>query len=82
VPSAGGRGARKGITSEQAVSVLDQNNQQRRVTITTGQSDGTYTEVTGGDLKDGDRLIVAEVAKAGATSNGGTGTQGGRGPGF
>jgi HlyD family secretion protein len=43
VPSAGGRGARKGITSEQAVSVLDQNNQQRRVTITTGQSDGTYT---------------------------------------
>jgi HlyD family secretion protein len=82
VPSAGSRGARKGITSEQAVSVLDQNNQQRRVTITTGQSDGTYTEVTGGDLKDGDRLIVGEVAKAGATSSGGTGTQGGRGPGF
>jgi HlyD family secretion protein len=76
----------KGATTEQAVSVLDQNNKQRRVKIITGQSDGTYTEVTSGDLKDGDRVIVAAVAKAGATSGSAAGSKGGssggRGPGF
>ena len=65
--AAGGQGAGKAATPDQAVSVMDPNNKQRRVTITTGQSDGTYTEVTGGGLKDGDRVIVAELVKAGAT---------------
>lgn len=86
VAAAGAKGAGKGATAEQAVSVMDPNNKQRRVKITTGQSDGTYTEVTSGDLKDGDRVIVAAVAKAGATSGSAVGSQGGgtggRGPGF
>ena len=62
---------------------MDPNNKQKRVTITTGQSDGKFTEVTGGDLKDGDRVIVAELAKAGAASSSTAGSpRGGRGAGF
>jgi HlyD family secretion protein len=75
----GGKAAPPG----QAVSVIDPNNKQRRVTITTGQSDGTYTEVTGGDLKDGDRVIVAALVGAGAPSSSATGSpRGSKGTGF
>ena len=63
-PVAGGKGAGKAATTQQAVSVMDPNNKQRRVNITTGQSDGTYTEVTGGDLKDGDHVIIAEAGES------------------
>jgi HlyD family secretion protein len=81
--AAGGKGAGKTAMPEQAVSVMDSNNKQRRVKITTGQSDGTYTEVTSGDLKDGDRVIVAELVNAGASSSSGAGSQrGSRGAGF
>jgi hypothetical protein len=56
------------------------------VVVVTGESDGTYTEATQGDLKDGDRLIVAALTKTPPASGGGPGTQtgskGGRGPGF
>ena len=38
--------------------------------VTTGESDGTYTEVTEGSLKDGDRVIVAALAKAAPASGG------------
>ncbi|MGD0500617.1 MAG: efflux RND transporter periplasmic adaptor subunit [Bryobacteraceae bacterium] len=80
---AGGQGAGKAAAPEQAVSVMDPNNKQRRVTITTGQSDGTYTEVTSGDLKDGDRVIVAELVNAGAPSSSAAGSQrGSKGTGF
>jgi HlyD family secretion protein len=75
-PAAVGKGAAKAAPPEQAVSVMDPNNKQRRVTITTGQSDGTYTEVTGGGLKDGDRVIIAALAKAGATSSSAVGSKG------
>ena len=30
----------------------------------TGETDGTFTEVTGGALKEGDRVIVAALSKA------------------
>jgi HlyD family secretion protein len=77
------RGGKSSAAPQQAVSVMDLNNKQRRVTITTGQSDGTYTEVTGGDLKEGDRVIVAELVKAGvAAGSGAASPRGGRGPGF
>jgi HlyD family secretion protein len=80
---AGGKGAGKAAAPEQAVSVMGANNKQRRVKITTGQSDGTYTEVTGGDLKDGDRVIVAALVKAGgASSSGAASPSGSRGTGF
>jgi len=85
-PAGGGKGGTKGVAPQQAVWILDANNKPQRVVVTTGQSDGTYTEVTSGALKDGDRVIVAEVAKATATSGGSPvstgGSKGGRGPGF
>lgn len=71
---------RKVAAIEQAVWVLDAHNKPERVAVTTGVSDGTYTEVMSGALKDGDRLIVAAVAKAGSTPA--TPTPQGRGPGF
>lgn len=82
-PMAGGRGAGKSAAPQQAVSVMDPNTKQRRVTITTGPSDGTYTEVTSGGLKDGDRVIVAELVKAGAASSSATSSpRGSKGTGF
>ena len=84
-PAVGAKGGRKSSTPEQAVWVLDANNKQRRVTVTTGESDGTYTEVTSGKLNAGDRVILAALAK-GTTSAASPGPQstgkGGRGPGF
>jgi HlyD family secretion protein len=82
-PAAAPKGAGRGTTPAQAVSVMDSNNKPQRVKITTGQSDGTYTEATGGDLKDGDRVIIAELAKASATASSPAGSQrGSKGTGF
>jgi HlyD family secretion protein len=83
----GGKGAgRKGAAPARAVWILDANNKQQRIVVTTGESDGAYTEVVQGELKDGDRVIVAALAKAAAASGGSPGAQsggkGGRGPGF
>jgi multidrug efflux pump subunit AcrA (membrane-fusion protein) len=62
---------------------MDPNDNQRRVTIKTGQSDGTYTEVVSGALKDGDRVIVAELVTAGAApSSAVSSPRAGKGPGF
>ncbi len=61
----GGKGVRKGAVPEKAVWILDMDNKPQRVTVTTGESDGTYTEVVTGGLKDGDRVILAALAKAG-----------------
>ncbi|MGA3017354.1 MAG: efflux RND transporter periplasmic adaptor subunit [Bryobacteraceae bacterium] len=85
-PASGGKGGSKGAAPQQAVWVLDANNKPQRVVVTTGESDGTNTEVTSGALKDGDRVIVAEVAKASTVSGGSPvptgGSKGGKGPGF
>jgi HlyD family secretion protein len=84
--AASGKGAGKGAAPEKAVWILDKDDKPQRVTITTGESDGTYTEVVTGGLKDGDRVIVAALAKAAPASSGSpgsqTGSKGGRGPGF
>jgi HlyD family secretion protein len=86
LPASRAKGGLKRATPEQAVWNLDSNNKQNRVVVTTGESDGTYTEVTTGSLKDGDRVIVAALTKA-TTASGGSpvsqsGSKGGRGPGF
>jgi HlyD family secretion protein len=85
-PAAAGKTGRKGAAPEQAVWSLDVNNKQQRVVVTTGESDGTYTEVTTGVLKDGDRVIIAALTKAAPATSGSPGSQsgskGGRGPGF
>jgi len=75
-----GKSAGKSAAIEKAVWTLDANNKQQRVVITTGETDGNYTEVTSGGLKDGDQVIVAalETAEPPTTSS----TPTGRGPGF
>lgn len=81
-----GKGAGKGAAAEKAVWILNANNKPQRVVVTTGESDGTYTEVVTGGLKDGDRVIVAALAKGASTSASSPGSQSGstrgRGPGF
>jgi HlyD family secretion protein len=80
------KSGRKGAAPERAVWILDANSKPQRVVVTTGESDGTYTEITKGDLKDGDRVIIAALAKSTPASGGSPGAQsgskGGRGPGF
>ena len=84
--AASGAGARKGVAPEKAVWILDTDDKPQRVVVTTGESDGTYTEIVTGNLKDGDRVIVAALANAAPASGGSpvsqTGSKGGRGPGF
>jgi HlyD family secretion protein len=84
--AAAGTGARKGGSPEKAVWILDPDNKPQRVVLTTGESDGTNTEVLTGSLKDGDNAIVAVLATAAPASGGSpvsqTGARGGRGPGF
>jgi HlyD family secretion protein len=80
-------GSRKGAAAEKAVWTLGPNNTEHRVVITTGETDGTSTEVTNGDLQEGDRVVVAAMAKTAApipvSSPGSTPSSGrGRGPGF
>jgi len=71
---------RKTTAPEQAVWILDADNKPERIQVTTGASDGNYTEVTSGTLKDGDRVIVAALAKSGGTPA--SPTPQSRGPGF
>jgi len=42
----------------------------RAVPVKTGVSDGSYTELTGGDLKEGDLLVTGESQKGAAASGG------------
>jgi len=83
-PSAtrGTTGVGKGIAPEKAVWILDGNGIPQRVMVSTGETDGTFTEVTGGALKDGDRVVVAALAMAAPASGSSPGAVGGRGPGF
>jgi HlyD family secretion protein len=62
---------------EKAVWILDAKHNPQRVVITTGETDGTNTEVTGGGLKDGDLVIVAALAKPVASSGNSPGFSGG-----
>ena len=78
--------AGKGAAPEKAVWLLDAKEKPQRVVVTTGESDGTNTEVTTGTLKDGDRVIVAALAKTDSAPGGSPGSQaagkGSKGPGF
>jgi HlyD family secretion protein len=74
---------RRGASGQQAVWLLDANDRPRAVPVTLGLSDGTYTEVTGGNLKQGDRMIIASFGKkeqttAAASPFGGAQSGGGR----
>lgn len=81
-------GARTGGSASQVVWILDQNNEPKAVPVTLGLTDGTYTEVTGGALSQGDHAIVASFGKdqqqsgSAASPFGGGETGGRRGGGF
>ena len=62
---------RKAQAARQVVWVLDNNNQPNAVPVTLGLTDGVYTEVAGGDLKEGDRVVIASFGKkdTAATAN-------------
>src|SRR5262249_4443506 len=66
--NAGAASGRRGAAPEKAVWVLDANNEAQRLIVSTGETDGTYTEITGGNLKEGDRVIVGAVGTAGSSS--------------
>jgi HlyD family secretion protein len=67
---------------------IDAQNKPRAVPVTLGITDGAYTEITGGDLKAGDQVILASFsnqaqasAQPTASPFGGTGGGAGRGRG-
>ena len=69
-----------GKPAAKTVWVLQPDGQQKPVNVTLGLTDGANTEVTGGGLKEGDRVILASLEK----KSGGTTAPptGGRGPRF
>ena len=62
-------GAKAGASEKKgpAVWVLE-NNKPKRVGITPGISDGTYTEIVSGDLKEGQQVIVEALKKTNAVA--------------
>ncbi|MFA6123758.1 MAG: efflux RND transporter periplasmic adaptor subunit [Sphingomonas sp.] len=78
-PKRGGAGTGKGETvkrgGSQTVYVADASGTPQPVQITTGESNGTMTEVIGGALKPGDKVITGQLA-TGATAKRKAGEQG------
>ncbi|MES1973176.1 MAG: efflux RND transporter periplasmic adaptor subunit [Pseudomonadota bacterium] len=65
--AAGGKGAARG---KQTVYIKDETGQPKAVQITTGVTNGTMTEVTGGDLKPGDQIITGQLSGTGTAASG------------
>jgi HlyD family secretion protein len=63
-------GKRAGATPQQTVYVLGNDGKPAAVPVTLGLTDGAYTEVTGGGLKQGDAVIVAAFSKDGKPAAG------------
>ena len=62
-----GKGKAEGGANRQTVYVLGPDNALKPVTVETGITDGTFTEVKGGELADGSMVVVGAVPKAGPT---------------
>lgn len=78
-PRRGNSGATRTTTTtrgaQQTVYVLGDDGQPRAVQVTTGDTNGTLTEVTSGDLRAGMRVITGTLAGSGGNS--GSGASGG-----
>ena len=74
--------SRAPASPDKAVWVLDGKDRPRRIAVATGDTDGTFTEVTSGTLNEGDRVILAALAKSAAAAARTPGAGVGRGPGF
>ncbi|MET0309204.1 MAG: efflux RND transporter periplasmic adaptor subunit [Sphingomonas sp.] len=87
----GGAGATKSATmskgAQQTVYILGADGKPQAVQVTTGDTDGTVTEVTGGQLKPGDKVITGQLATGSSSGQrrqrraGGAGGPGGAGGG-
>ena len=64
--SSAGAGGKK-VPAGPAVWVLE-GGKPKRIAIIVGITDGTFTEVTGGDLTEGQEIIVETIRKTGSTS--------------
>jgi HlyD family secretion protein len=64
---------------ERTVYILGADGKPQPVQVTTGSTDGTVTEVTGGNLKPGDKVITGQLANGATTQrrSGGQRRQGG-----
>ncbi len=74
------QGGRRGQVPEATVWVLGPGGKPVSVQVKTGLSDGNYTEITGGDLKEGEQVLVADLSGNAAAPAAGPG--GRRGFGF
>ena len=67
----GGGAAEKSATmsrgAQQTVYILGADGQPQPVQVTTGDTDGTVTEVTGGELKPGMKVITGQLTESGAS---------------
>jgi len=75
----GFRGARK-AGGDQTIWVSGDDRKLRPVTVKLGITDGSFSEVTEGNLKEGQEVIVGLVPKDGQAAGGPTQPFGGRGP--
>ena len=75
-PRRSGGGGDKDVTVKrggtQTVYVQDAAGTPKAVDITTGETNGSMTEVIGGDLKPGDKVITGQLASGATTASGGT----------
>jgi HlyD family secretion protein len=58
------------VASEQTIWLLGQDGKPRPVAVRAGVTDGNFTEVSGGGIKEGDRVIVASLPAKGAAGAG------------
>jgi HlyD family secretion protein len=78
-PRRGNSGQQKTATGsehggQRTVYILGPDGQPKAVDVTTGSTDGTVTEITGGNLKPGDKVITGQLANgATATRRSGSG---------
>jgi len=66
--AAGGKGKKGAAPPPRSVWTLGDDNNPQEVKVTTGVTDGTYTEITSGSLQEGEQVIIAAIAKNAAPS--------------
>jgi HlyD family secretion protein len=65
--------------SKQSVFVKQADGSLKEISVTTGDSDGSMTEITGGDLRPGMQVVTGQLAGATSGKSGGSGSGSGGG---
>lgn len=74
-----GKGQQRPARKEQSVYLVGTDGEPKAVPVKIGISDGRFTAIVGGDLKEGDKVIVALATAKVETTGSFPGTTGGRG---